>query len=176
VGSLTRVRPERGAPCRPLERAFTLIEVLVVVAILAIAAGTIALVLERDERGTVSREARRFAGAIEHAAARAQMRGETIGVSADPPGWRFWLRGPDGRWSPLAGDDVLAPRGLDATIVASAVAFAGRPLEPATIVPLRASGRNEPFAFAIVSPRWRAVLASDPVNRVTIIGPEAVAQ
>jgi general secretion pathway protein H len=174
VGSLKR--PQDRVPGRrpALARGFTLIEILVVVAILAIAAGTIALVLDRDERGTVAREARRLAGALEYAAARAQMRGETIGVSAEAPGWRFWVRGADGRWVPLAGDDALAPRALPSPLVASAVAFAGRAIDGNAILPLRASGRNDPFAFALATPQWRAVLASDAVNRVTIVGPEAV--
>ena len=41
------------------------------------------------------------------------------------------------------------------------------------IVPLRASGRNEPFAFALATPGWRTVIALDPLNRVSIAGPSA---
>jgi general secretion pathway protein H len=160
-----------GARCD----GFTLVEVLVVVLILAIAAGTAVLVLDRDERGTVVREARHLGGAIEYAAARAQMRGETIGLSAEPGGWRFWTRAQDGRFAPLDGDDALVPHSLPSPLTAGFVAYAGRALDADAIVPLRASGRNEPFSLAIASPRFRVVLASDPVNRVTITGPEAIA-
>jgi len=178
VGPLTLRRPaptvggHRGDGVDACRFAgFTLVEILVVVAILAVAAGSVVLVLDRDERGQVGREARRFAGAIEYAAARAQMRGETLGVSAEARGWRFWLRDGEGRWAPLAGDEALAPRALPDPLTVAAVAYAGRAVEPAAILPLRASGRNEPFAFAVVTPRWRATLASDPVNRVTVDGP-----
>jgi hypothetical protein len=40
------------------------------------------------------------------------------------------------------------------------------------IVPLRASGRNEPFSFALATPRYRTVIALDPLNRASIAGPE----
>ncbi len=71
---------------------FTLVEILVVVAIIAITAGLAALAFDGDDRGTTAREAKRFAGALEHASARAQWRAETLGVSADGEGWRFWRR------------------------------------------------------------------------------------
>lgn len=161
---------------RRTSHGFTLIEILVVVAILAIAAGVAMVAIDRDERGTVAREARRFAGALEYAAMRAQMRSETLGVSATEGTVRFWVRGPDGRFVPATNDEPLAPRVLPSPLVAQPIAYAGRPLESDAIVPLRPSGRNDPFAFAVATPAWRAVLASDPLNRIAIAGPDPVAQ
>ena len=45
-------------------RGFTLIEILVVVAIIAITAGLASLAFDTDDRGSVAREAKRFAGAL----------------------------------------------------------------------------------------------------------------
>jgi len=75
-------------------RGFTLIEVLVVVAVIAIAAGFVVVNLDGDDRRSAEREATRLAGALEHAAALAQWRSETLGFSADGAGYRFWRRGP----------------------------------------------------------------------------------
>ncbi len=50
---------------------FTLVEVLVVLVILALAAGVATFALGGDDRDRAVREARRFAGVLEHAAARA---------------------------------------------------------------------------------------------------------
>ena len=148
---------------------FTLIEILVVVAIIAITAGLASLAFETDDRGSVAREAKRFAGALEHASARAQWRGETIGVSADGDGWRFWQRPAElNRWQPLTEDDVLGAHRLPSGIIAAPLTFAGQALPANSIVPLRASGRNEPFAFAIIGKDARAVLSADPLNRVTV--------
>jgi len=156
-------------------RGFTLIEILVVLVILALAGGLAAVALAPDERGATLREARRFAGAIEYAAARAQARGETLGVSATGATLQFWRRDDtDPRWRPVA-DDVLSPHTLPSPLVAAALAYAGQRVATDVIVPLRASGRNEPFAFVIGTSAWRVVLAADPLSRVTLAGPTAVA-
>jgi general secretion pathway protein H len=156
-------------------RGFTLVEILVVLVILAIAGGLAVVVLDRDERGTAAREAKRFAGALEYAAARAQSRNETLGVTADRA-IRFWRREPNGdRWLPLDDDDTLAAHPLPEPFSAAPFTYAGQRIGGNAIVPLRASGRNEPFAFALMSPAWRVMLAADPLNRVTIAGPVAIA-
>jgi type II secretion system protein H len=150
---------------------FTLLEILVVIAILGLAAGIAVVSLDRDERGTLEREARRFAGALEYAAQRAQMRHETIGVSAGENGLRFWIRSADGRWRALSGDAPLAPRALPHPLDAAPLAYAGQPLAANAIVPLRPSGRNEPYAFVVVSPSHKATVSADPLNRVAVAGP-----
>ena len=155
----------------PRVPGFTLLEILVVIAILALAAGIAVVSFDRDERGTVEREARRFAGALEYAAQRAQMRHETIGVSAGGNGWRFWTRGPDGRWRALSDDVPLAPRALPQPLDAAPLAYAGHPLAANAIVPLRPSGRNEPYSFVVASSSHRAIVSADPLNRVAVAGP-----
>src|SRR5881227_1953351 len=151
-------------------RGFTLVEILVVLVILAIAGGVAIVAVERNERHLAAREAKRFAGALEFAAARAQARNETLGVSADRA-IRFWRREPSGdRWLPI-DDDVLGARVLPEPLLATPLSYAGQRIAANTIVPLRASGRNEPFAFTLASPAWLVVLAADPLNRVSIDGP-----
>ena len=149
---------------------FTLVEILVVIAILAIAATAVALTYPDDARDAAAREARRFAGALEHAAARAQARAETLGASTDGATWRFWHRDPDsGRWQPLADPEgILAPHALPAGMRARPLTYAGQPVEATTIVPLRATGRNEPFTFEIAGHDTALVLSTDPLNRIAI--------
>jgi type II secretion system protein H len=150
---------------------FTLLELLVVLVVLGIAASLIAANLEGNERRGTDLEARRLAGALEHAAALAQWRGETLGISADGRGYRFWRRGADDRWSALADDDVLAPHTLPAGIAVAPATYAGAAVTADAILPFRASGRNEPYALMLGSPAWSVHITADPLNRVQIAAP-----
>ena len=151
---------------------FTLVEILVVIVILGIVAGLSLALVGPDERDVSAREARRFAGALEYAALRAQWRNEMLGVSADRKVLRYWRRdtGND-HWRSVDDDDVLRAHVLPDSIDAMALAYAGHGVASNAIVPLRASGRNEPFAFVLATPGFRTVIALDPLNRVSIAGP-----
>ena len=95
-------------------------------------------------------------------------------VSAEQRVIRYWRRNPEsGRWQLVVDDDVLRAHALPDPLDAMALAFAGRVVASNAIVPLRASGRNEPFAFALAAPGWRTVVALDPLSRVSIAGPSA---
>ena len=160
------------APGADAVRGFTLVEILVVIVILGIAAGLAVVAIAPDERELSAREARRFAGALEYAAKRAQWRNEMLGVSAARRVVRYWRRDVvNDRWQVVDDDDVLRTRPLPEPLDAMAVAYAGRALASDAIVPLRASGRNEPFAFALSTPAWRTIVALDPLNRASIAGP-----
>jgi type II secretion system protein H len=162
---LTRRRRSEG---------FTLVEILVVLAIIAIAAGVAVVAYDGSDRDRAIREARRFGGALEHAAARAQARSETLGASAYEGTWRFWKRDADsGRWQPLADDDtVLAAHTLPSPMLLTPTSFSGREVGGDTIVPFRPTGRTEPFTFELRSRDARLVLAGDPLNRIAVVIPE----
>ena len=154
---------------------FTLVELLVVLIVIGIAAGLAYAQLEVDPRQSLEREGRRFAGALEHAALLAQWKNQTLGVSASGGAYRFWRRGTpdtDGeRWLALSDDDVLAPRTLPASLIAVPRLYAGQAVADEAVLPLSPTGRNEPYVIALASPEWQILLAADPLNRVALIGP-----
>ena len=121
-------------PAPRRQRAFTLIEVLVALAIL----GVVALLAYRATAAMTDSEAR--------------------------------LVQESDRWLPL-DDEVLGARALPEPLVAVPSSYAGQRLPADAIVPLRASGRNEPFTFTVASPAWLVVVAADPLNRVSIGDP-----
>jgi general secretion pathway protein H len=147
-------------------RGFTLIEILVVVLIIAIASGIAVANLEGDDRGRMEREAKRLAGALEHAAALAQWQGETLGVSAEGGGYRFWRRGGGDKWIGLDDDVVLAPHALPGEVIVTSVSYAGAPVLANAVLPFRPSGRNEPYALLLSDSAWTVLVAGDPLNRV----------
>lgn len=147
-------------------RAFTLVEMLVVLVLLGIAAALLVPQLAQDDHRALEQEAQRLAGALEHAAAMAQWRGETLGMSAETGVYRFWRRDADGQWQVIADDDVLAARALRDGVVVRAERYAGAAVPADAILPLRPSGRNEPFSVLLAGRAWTALVSADPLNRV----------
>ena len=142
--------------------------------VIGLAAGLVYANFDSDPRRAVERESARLAGALEHAALLAQWKGETVGISASGNAYRFWRRAAGAStWEPISADDVLQPRVLPAPLSVTAREYAGLPVAADAILPLRASGRNEPYVIQIASPEWFALLAADPLNRVALTGPTA---
>lgn len=140
---------------------------MVVVAVIGIVATLVTVNLGGDSVRDLEREAKRLAGTLEHAQALAQWQSETLGVSADGRGYRFWRRDGSESWTAFTGDEVLAPRKLAAGMTLAPQSYAGAPAPPDAILPFRASGRNEPFALALGSTAGAVVVTGDPIGRVT---------
>jgi len=162
VGALTRARRDAVA-------GFTLVEILVAVAIVAIVSAAAFLAWRGGDAGALRRDAERFAGALEYAAQRAQWRHEDLGVSVDASGYRFWQRDAERvAWVPLAGDDVLVARAWPEGSELVGAARAGRTLPPAALVALRADGRNDPLTILLAAGETRWRVEADPLNRVSV--------
>jgi type II secretion system protein H len=179
VGQLAASRAEVcavatiGRSCARLRFAgFTLAEVLVVLIVIGVAAALVYARFDSDPRADLQREGRRLGAAIEHAALLAQWQNQTLGVSAVGGAYRFWQRSPNNDdWSAVSGDDILAAHALPSAVAAAVLSYAAQPVAPDAIVPLRASGRNEPFVIELAETQWHLLLVSDPINRVTVSAP-----
>ena len=93
-------------------RGFTLIEMLVVIAILGILSTFVALSTAPDPRRGAAAEAERLALLLEAAVQEAQWGGRAIAWSADAKGYRFLQAESDRRWQPITDDELFRPRAL----------------------------------------------------------------
>lgn len=89
------------AELRHGERGFTLVELMVVIAIMALAATAVVLTIPGEER-TVRSEADRLAARLAAARDVAVIEGRSVSVNFAPSGYGFERR-IDGAWQPLPG-------------------------------------------------------------------------
>lgn len=93
----------------PRLRGFTLVEVLVVVAIVGVVALAATLAVGSGGERRLAREAERVQALIRHACEHAERTGREIGIDFAPGGFSFRRLGLDG-WQALPGDGELRPR------------------------------------------------------------------
>ncbi|MDQ6619942.1 MAG: GspH/FimT family pseudopilin [Pseudomonadota bacterium] len=146
---------------------FTLVEIMVVLLLLGIVAAVVTVRLEHDPRRVLQAEARRLAGALESASAHAQWHDTTVGVSTRGSTYAFSRRDGDGQWHVITDDEALSPRALPEQVDLRVERYAGAVVSRDAVLPLRPSGRNEPFELVMSAHEWDARIASDPLNRVS---------
>ena len=149
---------------------------MVVIVVIGIAAALVFAMPGEGGYRQLEREARRLAGALEHAQATAQWQSEAIGVSTEGSGYRFWRRDNDGRWIAMTDDDVLAPHPLPATMTVDVQTYSGAPVPKDTVIPFRASGRNEPYTMTLAGSGHSIVVSGDPLGRVRFATAQAATQ
>ena len=148
---------------RSPNRGFTLIEILVTLAVLTVALGLIVLSLGHDEGARLRQESERLRSALEHAAQLAQWRGTELIWQSDAQGYRFLHPVADGQWEDET-DPLLALHPMGAEMRVRAIGPAGGEIAPQLV--LRASGRNDPYALVLDSPAGSWTIRGDPLNRV----------
>ena len=97
---------------------FTLIEILVVLLVMGLAAGLIGVIAQPDARARLKSEAERLAGALDLAATEARLTGQAFAWTSDGASYRFWRRRDDAGWTDageaLRGRSLPAGMGLSA--------------------------------------------------------------
>ncbi len=118
---LTSPRCARGG-------GYTLVELLVVAAIVGIVASAAALAWRADPAYTLESAARRLANQLELAQARARIAGSRLAFSAGAQGYAFWLRDDAGVWREIENDDSLKARNMDERLSIVAMSAGGIPI------------------------------------------------
>lgn len=98
---------------------FTLIEVLVVLLVMGLAAGLIGVIAQPDERARLKSEAERLAGLLDLAATESRLTGQAFAWTAEDASYRFWRRRDDAGWSDAG--EALRARSLPAGMAIAAL-------------------------------------------------------
>ena len=103
---------------------FTLIEMLVVLMIAGLLLAVVALAPIRNRRSDLTEEAQRLATMLESADDEAQVRSVSIAWQPMAGGYRFYQRGENGSWQPLA-DELLGPHRWGTEVTGVSIRYTG---------------------------------------------------
>jgi general secretion pathway protein H len=141
-------------------RAFTLLEMMVVIALIAILAGVMTVSSRPDPHRELVIQAQRIGLLMGVASDEARMRQQAIVWEADLHGYRFVSELPDGERQTFPGDDMLRERAWQAPLTRLAVTDLASGTTR-TLVNSEAPPLRVPTAREWVQPRWRLEMAND---------------
>lgn len=136
-------------------RGFTLIEMLVVVAIIGVLSVGVALSIAPDARREAATEAQRLAALLETAASEGQAGGRRLALSANAEGYSFWTASNSLQqardWRPLTDDEIFHARRLGGGLRIGRIDVDGQTLPEGGLLVFR---RGDPplFVIALNSP------------------------
>lgn len=154
---------------------FTLIEILVVMAIVGIVVALAAVRFGMSDVDTLQREAERLSLLLETARDEAIGLGQPIGFSAQAGTYRFWQQDAQGAWQALDKNEALRVRELPTPVQLEDIRVNLAPLPPDARVVFSPSGVNAPFSLLLRAGQDKRLLSADPLGRLVVSDPVAVA-
>lgn len=150
-------------------KGFTLLEILVVMAIVVVVLGVAVARLEDSGERDTGGEADRLSVALEAARDDAIYSGRQVAFSTDGDGYQFWV-GDDrqNRWQALADTSTLAPGKLRHAVKITAQYVNGRKQHLGERLIFSADGLSEPFALLLQRGQTRFQVASDVLGQINV--------
>ena len=152
-------------------RGFTLVEMLVVIAILGILSTFVALSTTPDPHRLAGADAERLGLLLEAALQEAQWGGRTIGWSADAKSYRFWQAESERRWQPITDDELFRSRLLAEGMAVSGIEVEGQALPPGALL-IFSPAAVPLFRITLSAPQGTLILRSLPNGKVDLQVPK----
>lgn len=149
------------------QHGFSLIELMVVLLIVGVLAGSVSLGIEAARAGDAERAIARLQHGLEAAAERAEVRGRPLAVDFFGDGYRYSELGADGRWHPLEESPLLVAGELPPPLRTLRLA---RPQGADEHMRLVFGSRPPAFVLALANGSEGVLLEGDPSGRVRRIG------
>ena len=147
---------------------FTLIEVLVVLAIMAVVAAAVVVMALPGDAEAARAEAQRLAALLESAMREARASGSPIAWSAERQGYAFWQRGDDGDWVPYPRTSLYRSRALAGRTELTRVRVDGRDLAPGERVVFSPYGLRSELSATMAGAGEQFTIYGDIVGRVSL--------
>ena len=150
-------------------RGFTLIEIIVACAVVAIALGVVMIKLDFSDGRRLRQTAEALAGHLEAARDEAVIRGQPVAFSSDGQGFQFWVAGRErGTWVALTEVNTITAGRLADGIALSAQRINGtpRPLGERFIFPF--DGLVETFTLTLTAGPQSLDVTGDALGRIEI--------
>lgn len=160
--SASRIAAVRGAT------GFTLPEVLVVVAVLALLVSLVTVRFVPDTRQSLHEEATRLAAVLSHAHDQAVLTGAAFAWQPDANGYRFVRRDPDRVWRTVDHDAALRPRTLTAGVQLATVDAPERTTNATPVIVISPTGASGPFRITLALDEHRLLVTSDGQGRPVV--------
>ena len=157
----------RRRTSRALSAGFTLIEILVAMAVIGIILGLAVVKLGQSDAQIAQHEAERLAAVLEDARDEAIAGGRSVAWSTDGHGYQFWLQDDGGNWQAIPNHEVLKPYELPEVVRVGAQTVNLRDQRLGERIVFDSSGVNQTFTVELVAGEGHWQLDGDVMGRVS---------
>ncbi|HSC78845.1 MAG TPA: GspH/FimT family pseudopilin [Chitinolyticbacter sp.] len=159
----------------PAQRGFTLIEILVALALVGIILGLALLRFDPSDSQVLDRESLRLALLLEGARDEAISGGRATAWSTDGAGYQFWLLDDAANWQALPTHETLKPRELPEAVRVTQLVVDGREVPLGERLVFNPSGVNATYVITLVTGAGRRTVVGDILGRAAASAPAEVA-
>jgi general secretion pathway protein H len=150
-------------------RGFTLLELLIVMAVILIIIGLAVVRLDDSGRRVTQANAEQLSLTLEAARDLAVYSGKPVAFSSDGVGFQFWRNDEKQRkWVALTDEKALSPRSLQNEVQLLEQTVNNKPQALGERVIFAADGLSEPFSLTLQGGNARVRVSADALGRISI--------